>query len=105
MYQRFTDSLLDQRNLLRTTTFYVTGPETRQPSIPEDERYVARDTKLQSQRGKRAHIAATLVVRNDFALHMPVPDIKGVLLCTHFSNHIIRGVDDSFADSSLQYNS
>lgn len=105
MYQRFTDSLLDQRNLLRTMTFYVTGPETRHPTIPEDERYVARDAELQSQRGERAHIAATLVVRNDFALHMSVPDIKGVLLRTHFSDHIIKGVDASFVYSSLQYDS
>jgi hypothetical protein len=96
--------MLDQRNLVRTTTFYADGFGAVPLTVLQDEGYVARDTQRQSRRSERAAIAATLVLRNRFALHTSIPNFTNVIRA-HFSSNTIDGVGGAFVPSSLRYDS
>ncbi|CAO2648219.1 Nn.00g074860.m01.CDS01 [Neocucurbitaria sp. VM-36] len=99
------DSTLDRRNLIRTTTLHSTGFSAELLTVLPDEKYIARDTQRRSGRSERATIAATLVLRNKFALHKSIPNFKDILLRAHFSNNTIKGVEGSLVLSDLRYDS
>lgn len=96
---------MDERDQIRTSLFRVPGFGA-EPGIPlQDEMYEARDRHERSERGWRAFLAVTLTQRNGAALSMPVLGFKDLLLNTHFSRASVKGLDDSFDYSDLNYDS
>lgn len=83
----------------------MTRHDPEHTTLLEDERYLARDTPVRSDRAKRAYIAATLVLRNEFSLHKSIPDLKHVLSRLKFTSSTIQGIDRSFSPTSLRYDS
>ena len=90
--------------MIRTTNFYNTELGAEPITVLQDEGYIARDTQRQTGRSERATIAATLILRDGFALHTSIPNFKDVL-GVHFSNNTIEGVGGAVVTSSLRYDS
>lgn len=94
---------LEEREAVRSSVFRVHGFGHERPISGKDAHYKARDLYTQSDRGRRAYIATTLLVREQGALHTTVPDLKTWLLQTHFKEASIRGANQSFDLSSLRF--
>ncbi len=70
-----------------------------------DVKYQARDLQKNSERGSRAFMAATMMLRDQAALNNSVSDLKGSLLRTHFENKTVAGLKSAFQIRQLQYDS
>jgi hypothetical protein len=99
------NSLLDERSTIRTATYQVASFGAERFTSSHDSHYDTRDDQATSNRGNRAYVAANMVLRDQVALHNPIPDLKGGLLRKHFANATISGVDSTFDPRSLQYDS
>jgi hypothetical protein len=99
------ESHLDARNMIRSSTFRVCGFGAEHFTSGKDVPHRARDGPMQSSRGQHAYIAATLVARDQPALHSAIPDLKGRLLQTHFKKDSVQGVSRSFDLKSLRFDS
>ena len=53
--------------------------------------YEARDRQKKSQRGRRAFVAAEMIIRDRIALHTLVSDLKTGLIRSHFNAAVIEG--------------
>ncbi|KAJ5059156.1 hypothetical protein J3E72DRAFT_230989 [Bipolaris maydis] len=98
------DRHLDQRDMLRSSTFRVAGFGAGEFNKTHDVRYQARDI-VQNERGRHAFIAGILALRDEAALHSSILDLKGNLVRKHFQGATVEGVDDSFDPGSLGYDS
>jgi hypothetical protein len=97
------DDHLEARNSIRTSTFRVHDFGAEAYSSTADVHYKARDVYTQSTRGERTYIVASLIMRDQAALHTSIPDLKDILLRTHFKNAIIDGCSDSYDGSELRF--
>lgn len=62
-----------QRDLIRTSTFRVSGFGAEHYSLQCDVVYKSRDRDQTSARGQQSFVAATLILRDRAALHAPTP--------------------------------
>jgi hypothetical protein len=92
---------LEARNSIRSSTFRVYGFGAEEYSSVDDFHYKSRDVYTKSDRGEKTYIAASLIVRNQTALHTSILDLKGTLLQTHFKAASVRGRSDSFDPADL----
>jgi hypothetical protein len=100
---RSSNAHLEARNSIRTSTFRVYAFGAEAYYSLEDIHYKSRDVYMQSTRGNRTYIAASLVVRNQAALHTNIPDLKNVLLRTHFRAATVHGYGVSFDSTKLRF--
>lgn len=91
--------------MIRTSTFHVAEFGAEHFTTIHDVNYDSRDREKDSERGRRAFIAATLTLRDPAALHTPVTDLKSLLLREHFNDITIKGIDTSFTPNSLRFDS
>ncbi|KAL1791853.1 hypothetical protein ACET3X_009604 [Alternaria dauci] len=96
---------LDQRSSIRTATYQVASFGAEEFTSSQDSCYNARDNQGACNRSNQVHIAAKMVLRNRFALHSAIQDLKSGLLREHLANATVSGVDSSFDPGSLQYDS
>ncbi|KAH9865707.1 hypothetical protein J1614_009294 [Plenodomus biglobosus] len=97
------DRYLEERALMRSSTFRVCGFGAEQFTVKHDEEYQARDSDGDSSRGKRAYLATTLVVREHPALHTSIPDLKASLIGNHFQRASIKGITAGYGSKLLRY--
>ncbi|KAH8701227.1 hypothetical protein GQ44DRAFT_64496 [Phaeosphaeriaceae sp. PMI808] len=100
-----TNHHLDERDQVRTSMFRVPGFGAEPPTTPQVEMYDVRDRHEKSKKGQRAFVAATLTQHDRAALSRSIPNLKDLLLHTHFSRATISSLDRSFDSSSLCYDS
>jgi hypothetical protein len=98
-------SYLDQRDALRSFSFRVAGFGAENYTTSQDVHYKARDRQQGSERGQRALVIATLILRDSASLHSQISDLKGHLLRAHFNKTTVYGVEKSFDLRSLRYDS
>ncbi|XP_014555371.1 hypothetical protein COCVIDRAFT_27710 [Bipolaris victoriae FI3] len=98
------DCHLDQRDMLRSSTFRVAGFGAENFNKARDIQYRARDI-VQNDRGRHAFTAGILALRDKAALHSCILDLKENLVRKHFQGATVQGVDDSFDPESLGYDS
>jgi hypothetical protein len=96
---------LDQRDALRSSSFRVAGFGAESYSMSQDVRYKARDLDQGSERGRRAFIAATLILRDQTPLHYSISDLKDYMLREYFNKAAVFGVKSSFDSHNLRYDS
>ncbi|EUC50241.1 hypothetical protein COCMIDRAFT_82742 [Bipolaris oryzae ATCC 44560] len=96
--------LLDQRDMLRSSTFRVAGFGAENFKKAHDIQYRARDI-VQDERGSHAFIAGILALRDEAALYSRILDLKENLVGKHFEGATVQGVDESFDPDSLGYDS
>ena len=94
---------LEEREAVRSSVFRVHGFGQERFMSGKDAHYQARDLYTQSDRGQRAYIATTLLVRKQGALHSTVSDLKTELLQSHFKKVSIRGASQSLDLFSLRF--
>ncbi|KAF2833124.1 hypothetical protein CC86DRAFT_461565 [Ophiobolus disseminans] len=96
---------LEVRDAIRSSTFRVYGFGAEQFRASDDVHYAARDVYTQSDRGQRAYIAATLIIRSQIAPHSRILDFKDRLLQIHFKGACVQGVGHTFESSTLRFDS
>jgi hypothetical protein len=85
------DHLL-QRDLGRTALFRVSEYGAENYTLGCDNTYLSRDRDQGSERGKRSFIAATLILRDNAALHCkPTINLYGALRQKYFQDGTIHG--------------
>jgi hypothetical protein len=97
------DLHLDTRNIIRSSTFRVYGFGAEEYSSIDDDYYKSRDVYTQSERGQRTYIAASLIIRNQAALHTRILNFKDTLLQSHFKAASVQGRSDSFDPADLHF--
>ena len=99
------NSDLDKRSAVRTATYRVASFGAEEWTSSLDVQYAARDIQLIPKRGERAYVIASLILRNQFALHNPIPDLKSVLVQKHIASATVHGVDNMYDLRRLGYDS
>lgn len=97
------DPHLEARDAIRTSIFRVWEFGADKHTSKRDVRYAARDVLTQSIRGQNAFVAATMIKRGQAALSSSIPDLKGLLLRSHFRSTAIKGLDASFNPQDLRF--
>ncbi|USP74172.1 hypothetical protein yc1106_01446 [Curvularia clavata] len=93
---------LDQRDMIRSCNFRVAGFGAEKFTTSQDTQYQARDV-VQDERGGRAFIIGSLALRDQAALHSPIPNLRQDILRKHFKEATVEGVHTSFDPESLGY--
>jgi hypothetical protein len=96
---------LEARDAIRASTFRVCGFGASPHTSSKDVSYKSRDVFTLSERGQRAHTAATLIVRNRAALTTNVHNLKSTLMQSQFKSSSVSGGSDSFDPSVLRFDS
>ncbi|KAG9186948.1 hypothetical protein G6011_10056 [Alternaria panax] len=99
------NSDLDERSTIRTATYQVASFGAERFTSSQDLQYSTRPYQGTPNRGNQAHLAAKMILRDRFALHSSIPDLKGGLLRKHFAKATVSGRDSFFDPGSLQYGS
>ncbi|CAO2650553.1 Nn.00g018450.m01.CDS01 [Neocucurbitaria sp. VM-36] len=99
------DPYLEERNNIRSSTFRVCEFGAENFTTAEDVTYNARDKDANSKRGRRAFLAATMILRDQAALHNSIPDLKATFLHTHFQRATIKGLSSAYDTTILHYDS
>jgi len=94
---------LDERDSARSANFRVCGFGAENYTVTQDTVYASRDITTDSDRGRRAFIAATMITRDQDALHTPIPDLKASLMSGGLKVTAVTGVKHDFDSSSLQF--
>lgn len=90
------DLHLLQRDLIRTSTFHVSGFGAENYDLQWDVVYKARDRDQASARGQKSFVAATLILRGQAALHSPPPsELFDTFRQKYFSEGTIHGPGDA----------
>ncbi|KAH6614844.1 hypothetical protein C7974DRAFT_475294 [Boeremia exigua] len=93
---------LEERANIRASTFRVAGFGAEKFTSSFDTNYEARDRQGKSERGRRAFLAASMLIRDQVLLDQPISQFK--VYHDHLRNSDVTGLmtDDS---SVLQYDS
>ncbi|KAF2131741.1 hypothetical protein P153DRAFT_336326 [Dothidotthia symphoricarpi CBS 119687] len=100
---------LQEREAIRCSSFRVFGFGAESFTTTEDSKYNARDSRNDPEKAERAFVAATMIFRDQAALHSAIPNFRDVLLQTHFDFTTqkdfttITGVSDPVVEVSLQF--
>jgi hypothetical protein len=97
------DPDLHERASIRSSTFHVAGFGAEHFKIDLDMTYSARDRSKDSARGRRAFLAASMVISEQAALDQPIPKL-GVLQ-DHFKNATVTGLQSADHHPNLHYDS
>ena len=100
---KLTEAPLTKRNALRTSAFRVCGYGAEDFTTHHDVLYHGRDQNSASERGRKAFVAATMIIRRQPALHAAIPDLKNAMLGTHFQQATIKGVSCASDAPNLRY--
>ncbi|KAH6502438.1 hypothetical protein HBI55_034300 [Parastagonospora nodorum] len=100
-----TNSHLELRDCMRTSTFRVYGFGADMRTSGKDKVHEARDVSKQSQRGQRAYMAATMIARDEAVLDTTIRNLSDILLQTHFKGENIDGPSNLFDPKTLHYDS
>ncbi|KAH3956582.1 hypothetical protein HBH98_241660 [Parastagonospora nodorum] len=94
---------LDERDSARSASFRVCGFGAENFTVTQDKEYASRDIARDSDKGRRAFIAAALITRDQDALHTPIPDLKTSPMSRSLKVTAVIGVKHDFDSSSLQF--
>lgn len=94
---------LHERAASRISTFQVAGFGAQHFQVLADKPYNARDRRTDSERARRAFLAASLLERDEALLDQPITNFN--ILRTHFKNADVRGFVDAQKLTALHYDS
>lgn len=97
--------ILLERDLIRCSTFYVDGFGAENFSTGSDRVYQGRTKSNDSNRGERAFVAASLILRNNNAIHSPViaSQLKSVLASDLLNKSSVRGPKSALKPSTFGF--
>jgi hypothetical protein len=93
---------LHERDAIRTSTFRVCEYGAENFTISQDTIYEARDQDLDSQRGRRAFLAANTIVRDSAALYEISSNFKDTFSLL-FQTMEVKGLDNTFKSTRLRF--
>lgn len=96
---------LQKRDAIRSAYVRTVDYGGRAFTSMHDTVYTARDLDPDSENGRRAFIAATMIAHDQPALPSPIHALKDSLLTLHFNNAIVKGSAVSLEPSELRYDS
>ncbi|KAF3000220.1 hypothetical protein E8E13_007207 [Curvularia kusanoi] len=98
-----TDPDLHHRASVRSSTFSVAEFGAEHFSTDYDTRYEARDRRQKSERGQRAFLAASMVLRGQALLDQKIPQLQ--VYQRYFNNNKVKGFTNATNLPEINYDS